>query len=192
MVLGRACDVSRGRHRKLALEVDPFGRAFDAKTRSVFSMGCRAVCCKLCTELRDEKSSAAVGVALCIRNRFLSCHQPSDCEKIVLFSPLDLCHRPSDSADLPCKSRLLKKAFCSHFEGLWRGGRVVCPEAGPCGPHSSSSFSLFLLCLALSGSKVYEPQVRAHLGTASQFCESVVFKLKMSIQRATAPFSACF
>ena len=38
----------------------------------------------------------------------------------------------------------------------------------------SSSSSLLLLSLELSDTTIYEPQIRALLGTASHFCEAVV------------------
>ena len=44
-------------------------------------------------------------------------------------------------------------------------------------PRSSSS-SLLLSSLELSDSKVYEPYIRARLGTATHFCEVVVRKLR--------------
>ena len=37
--------------------------------------------------------------------------------------------------------------------------------------------SLLLSSLELSDTKVYEPQMRARLGTAAHFCEAVVIKL---------------
>jgi len=43
---------------------------------------------------------------------------------------------------------------------------------------SGSSSSLLLSRLELSDTKVYEPQIRALLGTASHFCELVVLKFK--------------
>ena len=46
-----------------------------------------------------------------------------------------------------------------------------------------SSPSLLLSSLELSDTKVYEPQIRALLGTASHFCEIVVLKL-IAVQRA--------
>ena len=46
---------------------------------------------------------------------------------------------------------------------------------------TSSSFSLSLSSLELSYTKVYEPQIRALLGTASHFCEVVVHRLQASI-----------
>ena len=39
-------------------------------------------------------------------------------------------------------------------------------------------FSVLLSSLELSDAKVYEPQIRALLGTASHFCEAVVLKLR--------------
>ena len=58
-------------------------------------------------------------------------------------------------------------------------GPVVVPQTtdgsvggGPAG----GSSSLLLSSLELSGTKVYEPQIRALLGTASHFCEVVVLK----------------
>ena len=39
-------------------------------------------------------------------------------------------------------------------------------------------FSLLLSSLELSDTKVYEPQIRALLGTASHFCEVIVPKLR--------------
>ena len=41
-----------------------------------------------------------------------------------------------------------------------------------------SSSSLLLSSLKLSDTKVYEPQIRALLGTASHYCEVVVLKLR--------------
>ena len=46
---------------------------------------------------------------------------------------------------------------------------------------SLSSFSLLLSSLELSDTKVYEPQMRALLGTASHFCEVVDLKLSMPL-----------
>jgi len=43
--------------------------------------------------------------------------------------------------------------------------------------HPSSSSSLSLSSLELSDTKVYEPYIRAHRGTAAHFCEAVVLKL---------------
>jgi len=48
--------------------------------------------------------------------------------------------------------------------------------APPCRPSSSSS--LLLSSLELSDTKVYEPLIRAHLGTAAHFCEVGVRKLR--------------
>jgi len=45
-----------------------------------------------------------------------------------------------------------------------------------CLERNSSSSSLLLSSLELSDTKVYEPYIRALLGTASQFCEVVVLK----------------
>jgi len=42
----------------------------------------------------------------------------------------------------------------------------------------SSSSSLLLSSLELSDTKVYEPYIRALLGTATHFCEVVVLKLR--------------
>jgi len=42
----------------------------------------------------------------------------------------------------------------------------------------SSSSSVLLSSLELSDTKVYEPYIRALLGTASHFCEVVVLKLR--------------
>ena len=44
---------------------------------------------------------------------------------------------------------------------------------------SSSSSSLLLSSLHLSATKVYQPQIRALLGTASQFCEVVVLESRI-------------
>ena len=41
-----------------------------------------------------------------------------------------------------------------------------------------SSSNLLLSSLELSDAQVYEPQIRARLGTASHFCEVVVLKLR--------------
>ena len=50
-------------------------------------------------------------------------------------------------------------------------------RAGGMGKPSSSSSSSLLSSLELSGTHVYEPYIRALLGTASHFCELVVLKL---------------
>ena len=39
-------------------------------------------------------------------------------------------------------------------------------------------FFCFTLGLELSGTKVYEPEIQALLGTASHFCEAVVLRLR--------------
>jgi len=52
-----------------------------------------------------------------------------------------------------------------------------CPE-GAMLTLDSSSFSVLLSSLELSDTKVYEPQIRALLGTASHLCEVVVLKLR--------------
>jgi len=57
------------------------------------------------------------------------------------------------------------------------------PHADASNPHGSSpealnpSSSLLLSGLELSDTQVYEPQIRALLGTAPHFCEVVVLKL---------------
>jgi len=52
------------------------------------------------------------------------------------------------------------------------------------GPEHPSSPSLLLSSLELSDTQVYEPSVRALLGTASHFCEVVVLKLTLDTPRA--------
>jgi len=49
-----------------------------------------------------------------------------------------------------------------------------------------STSSLLLSSLELSDTKVYEPQIRALLGTASLFCEVVVLKLPGPLQDSQA------
>jgi len=51
------------------------------------------------------------------------------------------------------------------------------PSGKPVSQPSSSSF--LLSSLELNNTKVYEPQIRALLGTASQFCEVVVLNLRI-------------
>jgi len=61
----------------------------------------------------------------------------------------------------------------------WAGTRVSPPPRHPRGrgtPQTSSS--LLLSSLELSDTTVYEPYIRALLGTASHFCEVVVLKLR--------------
>jgi len=66
-----------------------------------------------------------------------------------------------------------------------RQGLCVFSDVFPDSPRASSS-SLFLSSLELSDAKVYEPQIRARLGTASHFCELVVLKLR-TVPIGTAP-----
>ena len=47
-------------------------------------------------------------------------------------------------------------------------------------PRAGLSLSLLLSSLKLSDTEVYEPPLRALLGTASHFCEVVVLKLRTS------------
>ena len=54
---------------------------------------------------------------------------------------------------------------------------VGCREVAD-GEEGSTSSSLLLLSLKLSDTKVYEPQIRALLGTAPHFCEVVVLRLR--------------
>ena len=49
----------------------------------------------------------------------------------------------------------------------------------------SSSSSLLLSCLELSDTTIYEPQIRALLGTASHFCQVVVLKLRTAGRMAS-------
>jgi len=55
---------------------------------------------------------------------------------------------------------------------MWLGRSYVCHILSP----SSSSSLLLLSSLKLSATKVYEPYIRARLGTAAHFCEVVVLK----------------
>ena len=78
--------------------------------------------------------------------------------------------------------------FWSHFEGKSRqkmtnlSGIDFCntPTKGPAwvatstGQLLSSSFFFITLGLEMSGTKVYEPYIRALVGTASHLCEAVV------------------
>ena len=57
-------------------------------------------------------------------------------------------------------------------------GRLL-PEAGL----SSSSSSLLLPSLELSDTRVYEPYIRARLGTAAHLFEVVVLKLRAYLSR---------
>ena len=59
--------------------------------------------------------------------------------------------------------------------GVWRGG--LRDSAMPAGLHFFSS-SLLLSSLELSDTNVYEPYIRARLGTAAHFCEGVVLNLR--------------
>ena len=52
-------------------------------------------------------------------------------------------------------------------------------------PISSSCASSLLSSLELSGTKVYEPQIRARLGTTAHFCEVVVLKLRPGFRCTT-------
>jgi len=57
--------------------------------------------------------------------------------------------------------------------------------------HSTFFFALILSSLELSGTKVFEPYIRALLGTASHFCEVVILKPQASTQGGrAASFSA--
>ena len=58
---------------------------------------------------------------------------------------------------------------------LWRG-LSACSRSRTSNARISSS-SLFLSSPELSDTKIYEPQIRALLETASHFCEAVVLKL---------------
>ena len=61
----------------------------------------------------------------------------------------------------------------------------LCNLSGWVNPYNSSS-SLLLSSLELIDTKVYEPQIRALLGTASHSCEAVVLKLR-TVPIGTAP-----
>jgi len=54
------------------------------------------------------------------------------------------------------------------------------------------AFSSYLLLSSLewSDAKVYEPSIRARLGTAAHFCEVVVLKLRQVVKREPLPNEA--
>jgi len=71
----------------------------------------------------------------------------------------------------------------SHLPGpAGCGSRESGSEEGGSGEDGSSSSSFLLSSLELSDAKVYEPCIRALLGTASEFCEVVVLKLRTTYQ----------
>ena len=69
-----------------------------------------------------ERSSYGPTVGLCIgpyggpRWGGL-CNQLSEWEQVLFFESLDLCHRTLDFGELPCKSREVKTAVCSGWQG---------------------------------------------------------------------------
>ena len=60
----------------------------------------------------------------------------------------------------------------------WECDSTPFPGPIPCFVRTFLITSLLLSSLELSDTKVYEPQIRALLGTASHFCEVVVLKLR--------------
>ena len=71
---------------------------------------------------------------------------------------------------------LLLSWYPSQPEPL-NAGKVPC-AAGTAVQLGFESSSLLLTRLGLSGTQVYEPEVRALLGSASHFCEEVVLELR--------------
>ena len=63
-----------------------------------------------------------------------------------------------------------------YFACVYAFKKSVCPHA--CSGWSPSSSSLLRSSLELSDTTIYEPQIRAHLGTFSHFCLVVVLKLR--------------
>ena len=69
----------------------------------------------------------------------------------------------------------IRKGLPSHLPPLNRSN-----------PTPFFSSSLLLSSLELNDAKVYEPQIRALLGTSSHFCEEVVLKMR-TVPIGTAP-----
>jgi len=121
-----------------------------------------------------------------------------------LFYYLDLYHKSMDPGERQYKSKTKKRRFdlTMNAGGRPRGHssrrcRRSSPPSPPAGPVAARaigrwggtfSSSFLLSSLELSDTKVYEPQIRALLGTATQFCEVVVLKLRIILEQTARSF----
>ena len=110
-----------------------------------------------------------------------TCH-PAGCSLFARGSDGGSGAEPPKSSLCVKSSFFVISSFCKRLVG-W--GTSPFPLRGPDREpppdllsSSSSSSSLLLSSLELSGTKVYEPSIRARLGTAAHFCEVDVLKLR--------------
>jgi len=95
-------------------------------------------------------------------------------DKISLCWPILNYYNENELTNLrsPLRECLVLSVYCLG----WRGDRIRAGVPRKEGWMNIFSSSLLLSSLELGDTKVYEPYIRALLGTASHFCEVVVLK----------------